>query len=83
MDTQQDGPTVEEYGERIRAAEEAQDWAGVIGLIQARHELVQSQREIVEPVPVDHEALNARYTAALEHGAAAMIQVEMERVSDR
>jgi hypothetical protein len=85
MDTQ-DGPTVEDFTERIREAEEAQQWAAVIGLIQARHELVQSQRVIEEPVPVDHVALNARYRDALGRGdLQALIQIEMERarVSER
>jgi hypothetical protein len=77
-------PTVEELDREIQEAEIRGDAAGMIAAVMFRQKLLDSQREPVEPVVVDHGALNAAYTAALEHGDVdAMIRVEMERVSDR
>ena len=53
MEDLPDLPTVEDLNERIQQAEVRGDAGVMIALVMQRQELLDSQREIVEPEPVD------------------------------
>ena len=74
MEDLPDLPTVEDLNERIQQAEVRGDAGVMIALVMQRQELLDSQREIVEPEPVDQS-----YADPLAAAVAARLKLDKNR----